>query len=278
MCAVYHNLLKVAISYQSTGNKLRTKAGSHNKKTIFTWVGCSWNSQFSQTTFLILYFNSRSSAFFSPLQTRHHAVSLLEVGWFKLSKYLPRQPRFITTTLAHEFQPRWGFKENGKNFSSLRGLERNWRMSWYKVHLGKFSLAVEVFIRSDTPISRFWEIFLFSRALHLLELCGTGNWWPQHWRVDSPWCAHWGLEIFGMIHRWNHEERVIVVAAQKNWSGRLTGILIVEFNPGTNQFIDLTEMPQNVMLEVIRSIAEWKPVVYGSNKICELSQRRLYKQ
>ncbi len=70
---------------------------------------------------------------------------------------------------------------------------------------------------------------------------------------------------------------VIVVTAQKNSSGRLTGILIVDFNPGTNQFIDLTEMPQNVMLEVFRSIAEWKPVVYGGNKICELSQRRLYK-
>jgi hypothetical protein len=71
--------------------------------------------------------------------------------------------------------------------------------------------------------------------------------------------------------------RVIVLAAQKNCSGRLTGILIVELNPGTNQFIDLTEMQQNVMLEVFRSIAEWKPLVYGSKKICELSQRRLYK-
>jgi hypothetical protein len=127
------------------------------------------------------------------------------------AKATPLHHHHSYSWLAHEFQPRWGFKENGKNFSSLRSLERNWRMSWNKVHLGKFSLAVEVFIRSDTPISRFQEKFLFSRALHLLELCGTGNWWPQHWRVASPWCAHWGLEIFGMIHRWNHVEDVLLL-------------------------------------------------------------------
>ncbi len=73
------------------------------------------------------------------------------------------------------------------------------------------------------------------------------------------------------------EDVLLLLLHRKKESGRPTGILIVEFNLGTNQFIDLTEMPQNVMLEVFRSIPGWKPVVYGGNEICELSQRRLYK-
>ncbi len=116
-------------------------------------------------TFLILYFNSRSLAFFfSPPKEAPH--SLVIRGWMNLAIEVFAKATLLHhhhsySLLAHEFQSRWGFKENGKNFSSLRSLERNWRKSWNKVHLGKFSLTVEVFIRSDTPIQVSGNFSLF---------------------------------------------------------------------------------------------------------------------
>lgn len=68
--------------------------------------------------------------------------------------------------------------------------------------------------------------------------------------------------------------RVLVVAAQKNSNGRLTSIRIVEFEPISKAFLDVTEMPQNVMLEVFRCRGGWKPVAYG-DKICVASKKTL---
>jgi hypothetical protein len=67
---------------------------------------------------------------------------------------------------------------------------------------------------------------------------------------------------------------VLVVAAQKNPNGRLTSIRIVEFNLRTKKFVEVTEMPQNVMLEVFRCRGVWKPVAYG-DKICVASKKTL---
>jgi hypothetical protein len=68
--------------------------------------------------------------------------------------------------------------------------------------------------------------------------------------------------------------RVLVVAAQKNPNGRLTSIRIVEFNLRTKKFVEVTEMPQNMMLEVFRCRGVWKPVAYG-DKICVASKKTL---
>jgi len=68
--------------------------------------------------------------------------------------------------------------------------------------------------------------------------------------------------------------RVLVVAAQKNSNRRLTSIRIVEFNLITKKFTEVTEMPQNVMLEVFRCRGGWKPVAYG-DKICVASKKTL---
>lgn len=68
--------------------------------------------------------------------------------------------------------------------------------------------------------------------------------------------------------------RVLVVSAQKNNNGRLTSIRIVEFDPTSKTFLEVTEMPQNVMLDVFRCEGGWKPVAYG-DKICVASKKTL---
>uniref|UniRef100_A0A7I4F9W4 F-box domain-containing protein n=1 Tax=Physcomitrium patens TaxID=3218 RepID=A0A7I4F9W4_PHYPA len=68
--------------------------------------------------------------------------------------------------------------------------------------------------------------------------------------------------------------RVLVVAAQKNTNGRLTSIRIVEFEPVSKRFLEVTEMPQNVMLDVFKCRGGWKPVAFG-DKICVASKKTL---
>jgi hypothetical protein len=68
--------------------------------------------------------------------------------------------------------------------------------------------------------------------------------------------------------------RVLVVAAQKNTNGRLTSIRIVEFDPASKRFLEVTEMPQNVMLDVFKCRGGWKPVAYG-DRICVASKKTL---
>ncbi|KAG0556682.1 hypothetical protein KC19_11G071600 [Ceratodon purpureus] len=68
--------------------------------------------------------------------------------------------------------------------------------------------------------------------------------------------------------------RVLVVAAQKNTNGRLTSIRIVEFEPVSKRFLEVTEMPQNVMLDVFKCRGGWKPVAYG-DRICVASKKTL---
>jgi hypothetical protein len=68
--------------------------------------------------------------------------------------------------------------------------------------------------------------------------------------------------------------KVLVVAAQKNANGRLTSIRIVEFEPVSKQFLEVTEMPQNVMLDVFKCRGGWKPVAFG-DLICVASKKTL---
>jgi hypothetical protein len=68
--------------------------------------------------------------------------------------------------------------------------------------------------------------------------------------------------------------RVLVVAAQKNTNGRLTSIRIVEFDPASKRFLEVTEMPQNVMLDVFKCRGGWKPVAHG-DRICVASKKTL---
>ncbi|KAG0563284.1 hypothetical protein M758_8G018100 [Ceratodon purpureus] len=68
--------------------------------------------------------------------------------------------------------------------------------------------------------------------------------------------------------------RVLVVAAQKNTNGRLTSIRIVEFDPVSKRFLEVTEMPQNVMLDVFKCRGGWRPVAYG-DRICVASKKTL---
>lgn len=68
--------------------------------------------------------------------------------------------------------------------------------------------------------------------------------------------------------------RVLVVAAQKNANGRLTSIRIVEFETVSKQFLEVTEMPQNVMLDVFKCRGGWKPVAFG-DRICVASKKTL---
>lgn len=68
--------------------------------------------------------------------------------------------------------------------------------------------------------------------------------------------------------------RVLVVAAQKNANGRLTSIRIVEFDPVSKRFLEVTEMPQNVMLDVFKCRGGWKPVAFD-DRICVASKKTL---